>query len=222
MPQNVKRHECQKNKSGNGDYGLVSLSQLSLERTKKRDKTTTELIFDALKQAARAAQNGQVQRFYSIRDVASHFDIPRSTVSRMFNQLKHDGVLTSAWGSRTLLQPAKLDRHVGFRGILAMLTPTERFPGDTIAQRRYREIWTTLWRGGFAARVWLYNSSDADSSLFINSVLAERPDCIVWLMPNRRVTLLNQRLLDCGVRVIRLAAAMTALQMLQEIANLMN
>jgi hypothetical protein len=198
---------------------LAPLAALSPNLGGDSDAERKAALLRMLRKAARSAQNGQAQPFYSIRTVASQFCVPRSSVSRIFNELKSEGLLTSAWGSRTVLQPKILDRHVQFRGVLAMLTPTESFAGDLIARRSFRALWTKLWSLGFATRVWLYDPAEADRPLFIDGIFSEKPDGIVWLMPHRRVTLLSHRLLDCGIRVIQLAAAMSYVEMLQQVSD---
>lgn len=198
---------------------LAPLAELSSNVRGDSDAERKAALLRMLRQAACLAQNGQAQPFYSIRDVAAQLCVPRSSVSKIFNELKAEGLLISAWGSRTVLQPKILDRHLQFRGVLAMLTPTEAFPGDVTAQRSFRALWTRLWSVGFATRVWLYDPGEADRSSFINGILSEKPDGIVWLMPHRHVTLLSHRLLDCGIRVIQLATAMSYIQMLQQVSD---
>jgi hypothetical protein len=100
-----------------------------------------------------------------------------------------------------------------------MLNPTDAFIVNAAAQQRFSATWTNLWKVGFAVRVWLYDSSQAECRSFLEEVLSEKPDGIVWLMPHCRVTLLGQRLLDCGVRVVRLAATLSYMQMLQDIVD---
>jgi hypothetical protein len=42
-----------------------------------------------------------------------------------------------------------------------------------------------------------------DSRRFRDELIEAKPDSIVWLMPTPRVTLLGNRLLNCGIPVIK-------------------
>jgi hypothetical protein len=65
-----------------------------------------------------------------------------------------------------------------------------------------------LWRRGYACRMWFYRDSEAEQSALCDRVIADQPDSIVWLTPTPQVTMLGQRLMNCGIRVIKAVAAM--------------
>ena|SRR5947209_3371737 len=200
-------------------HGLIPISELSSRYCSPARRNPGAFVFETLKNAASAAQNGEPQPFYSIRSVSKHFNMPQTGVTRIFDRLKAEGLITTAWGFRTILQPARLNRDVKVRGILAMLSPTEPFNDDVTAHQYFRAIWAKLWSLNFAARVWLYDRAESNSCSFVDEVLHSKPDGIVWLMPHKRVTLLAHGLLDCGIRVIRLTAAMTYVQMLEDVTR---
>ena len=104
-----------------------------------------------------------------------------------------------------MLEPLNLNRQLRIRGVIAVLVSLESFIGGQVGQKLFRSLSDELWTLGFAARIWFYETSEAERTPFVESLIAEKPDAIIWFMPSSRVTLLSQRLLDCGIRVIRVS-----------------
>jgi hypothetical protein len=158
-----------------------------------------------LRKAARQGRNRKTQRFYSIRNVAARFRIAPTTVARMFDQLKRERVIRSVWGSQTILDPAPLDRQIRIRGVIAVLAPVEFIASKTDGRESLATLTHEWWQMGFAARVWPYDAYDAECAVFVERVLAEKPDVIFWISASSRTNLLARRLLNCGIRVVQIA-----------------
>ena len=156
-----------------------------------------------LRKAAREGRSKRPQKFYSIRDVATRFHVSPTTVARIFDQLKTEGVLRSVWGSKTILEAARLDRQLRIRGLIALLVPVESFIANRDRQRFIETLSHELWQQGFASRIWSYEASEVEEMSFVESLIAQKPDAIVWFTPTRRTTSLAYRLSDCGIRVVR-------------------
>lgn len=162
---------------------------------------TTDVVLRLQRRIARKYANGHPQRFYSIREVATHFKLPRIAIARMFDRLKAEGLLTSSWGSQTTLQPRNIDRALHFRGLIAQLVSVDAFKDDAACQKLVKNIEDQLWQQGFAYRTWFYDN--ADDPEFCDQLIVEQPDLIIWLTPGVRVSLLGQRLMNCGIPVVR-------------------
>src|SRR6266567_1379331 len=117
------------NRSGDysRDLSLESLPELSLldstspRATLPHRRAATRksaLILRLLRQKARGSRNKKPQPFYSIRAAASHFGVPTTTISRIYKQLKCEGLLTSVWGSNTFIEPPKIDNQLQVHGIV--------------------------------------------------------------------------------------------------------
>jgi len=183
--------------------GLPPITRLHLDSKIREPKARNAALLALLRKAAEAGRGNEPRPFYSIREVGACFNYSRTRVSRIFDQLKAEDVLRGIWGSKTVLEPLRLDRQLRIRGVIAVLVPLESFIGDRVRQKLFRSLLDELWRLGFAARIWFYEASEAEQTAFIESLLAQKFDAIIWLIPSSRVTLLSHRLLDCGVRVIR-------------------
>jgi DNA-binding Lrp family transcriptional regulator len=159
-----------------------------------------------LRRAARQGRNKKTQRFYSIRDVAARFHIAPTTVARMFDQLKREGVIRSVWGSETILDPARLDRQLRIRGLIAVLAPVELIGGRSSWHKSLALLAHKLWQLGFVSRLWAYDASDAESVAFFKRIVDENPGAIVWISAGSPTSLLARRLSNCRIRVIPIAS----------------
>src|SRR6187397_3634159 len=92
---------------------LPSMASLDLADLRSVDaKEKAAVALQLLRRAAAANRRSSGRSFYSIRTVARHFGLPATTVTRMYEQLKKEGVLGSIWGSKTIVEPAHLDNDV--------------------------------------------------------------------------------------------------------------
>lgn len=184
---------------------LARLSDLQLKSRPALPQRRNAELLNLLRRVAREGRSDRVQSFYSIRQVAERFQVSPTTVSRIFDQLKTEGVIRSVWGSKTTLEAERLDRQLRIRGVVALLVSAESLIRNHGGQRFIEKLSHELWKLEFASRVWSYEASEAEQASLIESLIAEKPDAIVWLTSTRRATGLAHRLSDCGIRVIRVA-----------------
>jgi hypothetical protein len=163
------------------------------------------LILRLLRRKARGSRNKKPQPFYSIRAVASHFGVPATTISRIYNQLKSEGLLTSVWGSKTFVEAAKIDNQLRVRAIVALPASLTSF--CTVRQYRnfFVEMRDALWKFGFATRLLFYEGNDAQLPSFAELLLGYRPDIVIWFLPTPKMKGTVARLLDRGIRFITIA-----------------
>jgi hypothetical protein len=67
-----------------------------------------------------------------------------------------------------------------------------------------------LWRSGFATRQLFYENDAAAKPAFDEALLHEKVDVVLWLLPDPAVLASTKRLLDRGVRVVRVVDSLTA------------
>ncbi|HYR21504.1 MAG TPA: hypothetical protein VEP30_01090 [Chthoniobacterales bacterium] len=167
-------------------------------------------ILRLLRQLALKSRQKQARPFYSIRTVARRFDVPLTTVARIYAQLKKEGILGSVWGSSTVVEPYELDKELRIRGIVALPASLKAF----CALRNYRILFenmqTALWRNGFATRQLFYENGDAAKPAFSEALLHEKVDVVLWLLPDPAELAGSKRLLDRGVRVVSLVDSLIA------------
>jgi hypothetical protein len=142
--------------------------------------------------------------------VARRFDVPLTTVARVYAQLKKEGILGSVWGSNTVVEPYELNKELRIRGIVALPASLKAF----CALRNYRMFFenmhAALWRVGFATRQLFYENGDAGKAAFSETLLNEKVDVVLCLLSDPPVIAGTKRLLDRGVRVVSLADSLIA------------
>ncbi len=168
----------------------------------RRDRGDTASILCLLRKIARGVRQKQPRPFYSIRTVARRFDVPLTTVARIYAQLKKEGILASVWGSNTVVEPYELDRELRMRGTVALPVCLKTF----CALRNYRSLFenmqAALWKAGFATRQLFYENGNAAKPAFNETLLNQNVDVVLWLLPDPVVLTGRKRLLDRGVRVL--------------------
>lgn len=194
-------------KRGNrGESARLVLSGLpALEAASRRTNIAEErsaLILRFLRQKARRSRNKKPQPFFSIRAVASHFAVPPTTVSRIYTQLKDEGLLASVWGSKTFVEPVQIDNQLRVRAVVALPASLTSF--CTVRQYRnfFLEMRDALWKSGFATRLLFYEGNTAQLPSFAELLLDHKPDIVIWFLPIAKTKGTVARLRDHGIRVI--------------------
>src|SRR5947209_17167594 len=95
-------------------------------------------------------QREQPRIFYSLREVASKFNVPVSTVSRVYREMEQEGLLSRVRGSKTLLNGLRNSRRLSVRGFVALPALISHF----IAIQDYRTCLTCMTR-----QLWLRRSA---------------------------------------------------------------
>jgi len=118
-----------------------------------------------LREAATARRQSKGQRFYSIRTIAKHFSIPPSRVTRLYGPLKTEGILSSMWGSKTIIEPAHLDNHIRLRAMVALPIPLRTFSVLSTYTDFVRSMQDALWKERFASQIIFYDEAIFDGSI---------------------------------------------------------
>jgi len=190
-----------------GTRRLKPIHLLDLIARDAQPKRRNEALFRLLRAAAQDASWQQPQPFYSIRTVATHFHFPRIAVSRVFNRLKTEGILTISWGSKTIIQAVQLDRQLHVRGVIAIVVPIELFGRDHACRELIDRLANELWKLRFVARFWFFEPNGKDPLGICQSIIKEKPDAIILVMLPAREKMLEQRLTDGGVRIVTISEA---------------
>jgi hypothetical protein len=196
----------------------------------RHNRADTASMLHLLRKIAHRVRQKQPRPFYSIRTVARRFDVPLTTVARIYGQLKKEGILASVWGSNTVVEPYELNRELRMRGTVALPACLKTF----CALRNYRSLFenvqTALWKAGFATRQLFYENGNAANPAFNETLLNQKFDVVLWLLPDPAVLTGRKRLLDRGVRVLSAIESLIAdgradyvlsrLHALKEVVNL--
>src|SRR5690242_19133591 len=117
---------------------LTSLDERTIRSVDTKEKAAVALQLP--RRAAAANRRSTGRPFYSIRTVARHFGLPTTTVTRMYDQLKTEGVLGGIWGSKTIIEPAELDSDVRVRGMIVLPVPVRTFAATSTSRLFLRNM----------------------------------------------------------------------------------
>jgi DNA-binding transcriptional ArsR family regulator len=80
----------------------------------------TDRLLEILRDVAVRNQKEQAQPFYSVREIASRFNVPISTVAQTYKQLEREGLLSRVRSSQTILQGSDYDRRLSVRAFIGL------------------------------------------------------------------------------------------------------
>ena len=163
------------------------------------------LVLRLLRKAAVEHRESRGRQFYSIRAVAKHFALPTTTVTRLYSQLKVEGVLGSIWGSKTIIEPAQLDNDIRVKAMVALPLPVRALSVLSTYRHFVRAMQRALWKERFASRIVFYDEALFDGCTVLDALLESRTDIVVWLMPPPRMSIWLSRLKDRGVKSVIIA-----------------
>jgi hypothetical protein len=167
-------------------------------------------ILSLLRHLAKRNRNGISRSFYSIRAVAKHFTLPATTVTRMYRQLKEEGLLTSAWGSRTFVEPNRVNRDLRVRGTIALPVALSSFSHLRNHRMFFLSMRNALWKFGFATRLLFYEGAAERDNGFAEDLLSSKVDGVIWFLPGSNDRMIAARVADRGIRVISLTDSLAS------------
>jgi hypothetical protein len=169
----------------------------------------TERLIDILRAIALKNQREQPRAFYSLREVANWFHVPLSTVSRAYEHLEQEGLLTRVRGSKTLLQGLHFDRRLGVRAFVGLPASLS----DFITIHAYRMFFIRIRRElrlrGFATAMMFFEAAEAKTAVLSDRLKAYEIDTVLWFQPPREAKETAARLADLGIRLIGIAHEQT-------------
>jgi len=161
-----------------------------------------ERLLEILRGIAVANQQDKSQPFYTMRDVTSRFQVPVSTVARVYGQLEDEGILTSIRGSKTILQGLRTTRHLSVRGVVGMPASLSRF----VTVQDYRMFFIRTRRElrlrDFATATVFFERSEEGSDRLAQRIKKYKVDTVLWYLPGIAAKGIALRLNDAGIRVL--------------------
>jgi DNA-binding transcriptional regulator YhcF (GntR family) len=196
--------------NGGGDSehlpSLPAFDRLASQSVTAKERATVALRL--LRQAAVVSRKSKGRPFYSIRAVAKHFSLPPTTVTRLYGQLKTEGVLGSIWGSKTIIEPVAIDNDIRLKAIVGLPVALREFSLIPGYRKFFRLIQHALWKQRFGSQLVFYENGFGESSKFADTLLDYKADVVIWLTPSSRMSNTIARLRDRGVRLMTIADRM--------------
>src|ERR1019366_7855564 len=140
--------------------------------------------------------------FYSVREVARHYRVSTSTISKVYARLERDGCLSRTRSSMTHLLARRRQPRVRIQGVIAVPVWIPGF----LAFRDWRiffiELEERLRQHSFVASFVHYHWNEANAPAFVDRLLAHHPDYVVWLSADPKDHANLHSLADPGVRLV--------------------
>jgi hypothetical protein len=125
--------------------------------------------------------------------------VPLSTVSRIYYQLEHEGILSRIRSSRTTIRGLKYDRKLSVRAFVGLPTAISKYVTVQDYRMFFMRIRRELRLNGFAAAMLDIEHEAEDLS---EQARKHEIDTIIWFQPGRLAKQAILRLNDLGLRVV--------------------
>jgi hypothetical protein len=179
-----------------------ALAPLPSRRALAKAHHKTETLTAILRDVAVKNQQEQPRAFHSVREVAAHFHIPVSTVSKVYRTLEQEGLLSRVRGSKTLLQGLHFDRQLKVRAFVGFPASVSRF----VTVQDYRTFLIRIRRElrlrGFAAATAFFEPGEAGTDALAKRFKAYEVDTVIWFEPGKEVSHTALHLADMGMRLL--------------------
>jgi len=182
-----------------------ALAPLPSRRALEKAHHKTEMLIDILRDVAVKNQREQPRAFHSVRDVATHFRVPVSTVSRAYRHLEQEGLLTRVRGSKTLLQGLHFDRRLSVRAFVGLPASLSAFLTIQAYRMFFIKIRRELRLRGFATAMVFAEPEEARTDALSDRLKAYEIDTVLWFQPPKEAQETALRLADLGIRLIGIA-----------------
>jgi hypothetical protein len=182
-----------------------ALAPLPGRRALEKAHHKTETLIEILRNVAVKNQQEQPRAFHSVREVATHFRVPVSTVQRAYHRLEQEGLLTRVRGSKTLLQGLHFDRRLGVRAFIGLPASLSAF----VTLQAYRTFFIRIRRElrlrGFATAMVFTDRNEMKTPVLSERLKAYEIDTVLWFQPPREAQETAPRLADLGIRLLGVA-----------------
>ena len=179
-----------------------ALAPLPSRRALDKAHHKTEALIEILRDVAVKNQQEQPRAFHSVRAVAAHFHVPVSTVSRAYEQLEQEGLLSRVRGSKTLLQGLNFDRQLSVRAFVGFPASLSSF----VTLQDYRTFFIRIRRElrlrGFAAATAFFEPREASTGSLSQRLKAYEVDTVIWFQPPKEARETALHLSDMGIRLL--------------------
>ena len=182
-----------------------ALAPLPSRRALDKAHHKTEALTAILRDVAVKNQREQPLAFHAVREVAAHFRVPVSTVSRAYRVLEQEGLLSRVRGSKTVLQGLHFDRQLKVRSFVGFPASVSRF----VTLQDYRTFFIRIRRElrlrGFAAATAFFEPAEASSDALAKRFKAYEVDTVIWFQPGKESAITALHLADMGIRLLGVA-----------------
>lgn len=166
-----------------------------------------QIVTNELRKLAKRYRTEHPRPFYTMREAASFFGLPVSTVGKAYEQLELEGLVNRIRGSRTLLSAKAGSISKLVRGVIGLPVPLHGMVVSPYARALYIGLEERLRAFGYVADLIFYRREEQTRPGFAERLLMHKLDIVIWhnFLPKATENIL--RLADSGVRQILLRSA---------------
>jgi len=168
-----------------------------LARTEKKG----EGLLQILRRLAQSARTRESKLFYSLRQVAAHYDLPLSTVARYYQQLEVEGLISRIRGSRTILRGSAPTRQLFVSNVVALPASLSCFIGLQDYRTFLIRVRRELRRRNVVTAIAFYEDC-VDAEDLAERIQQARADLVLWYLPDAAAQITAPRLRDLGISLI--------------------
>ncbi|HEY3601844.1 MAG TPA: hypothetical protein VGK72_07790, partial [Chthoniobacterales bacterium] len=171
----------------------------------KEGETPADALFGLLREMARSGRMAQDRTFYSLREIATRFQLPLSLVNRVFARLEKEGLIAKIRGSRTILPGRKYDRHFYIRGVIGIPVSIFRFSAFADYREFVLVLRRKLRRHHFMPAAVFYERDQNRADFLSERLFDAKADHVLWFSPRNAPAAIVPILRDAGVPVTGVA-----------------
>lgn len=166
-------------------------------------KSRQQIIHDELREVADRLRSNVPQPFYSMREIANHFQVPLGTVSRVYKRLENECIISRIRSSHTMLMGRNVLPRTAVRGVVGIYIWLRSMINLPYTSSLVMGFEQRLRRIGYVTDVIFHSETNEEITPAFASRLLEHPLDIVVLhtpLPGSRQNILSLR--EHGIRVI--------------------
>jgi DNA-binding transcriptional ArsR family regulator len=158
-------------------------------------------LLKIFRDVAIAHRRSEPEQFYPLRNAAKELKVPISAISRTYDKLKKEGLLTTMRGSRTVLQGRQSGRRLHIKSFLGLPVSYTCFMTLQDYRRFCLELKREAHLRGFGFTLLFYEDNPLGLDQLSEIVESSGVDSIIWFVPGISIRQTVLALRDKGVRV---------------------
>ena len=179
-----------------------NLARLPSASTLRTSDHRAARLLEILRGVAVKNQRQEPRAFYSVREIATRFRVPLSTVSRIYHDLEREGLVDLVRSSKTILHGREYDRHLSVRAFIGLPASLSAF----VTIQDYRMFFVRIRRElrlrGFGTAMAFFQPEEARSGQLSERLKKDEVDVVIWFSPPAKAKETVSRLSDAGIRFL--------------------
>lgn len=162
----------------------------------------TSHLIDQVRHIARDLRGDKSRRFYSVREMATHFRVSVGTIAAIYQRLEQEGILARIRGSKTLLVGRQLSPRIPVRAVIGIVALRFSMIAHPDARELDMELIERLSRRGYVADLIFHTTGDINEPALVEHLVRHRVDFAIIRPTSLKIRQNILALRDHGIRTI--------------------